>query len=230
MLTYLQSFNMRGLKLEKSFEKEKIVYTTSSGNLYPLEVGLSSLEVRLIPHNKADGTKRCSECSVYGRSGACPPYSDDFACLQHHFTNMAVLYIKLNTCDYPSKSLHGKHYVRWNFTETFMPQLLAKLVVSLSNHLSGLPLGSGRCKSCRTCHTQKENGPCIHPHRRLQSLEAVGVNVSELMASLASIPLQWWDRQNNNYIPEYQVRVGGILHNQSACSIRLLEYPSNIIR
>lgn len=205
-----------------------VFYKTSSKNpnIYPLQVYCFTLDSHQIPSDKEQINNLCRiGCNLYARNGGCPPFSPDYKTLSSKYKNATVVYFKLLTSHYPPKSLSGKHYVRWNFTESFMPRLLRKSLLTLANKLEGIPLFCGHCIGCRKCGYKEGSNSCKNPAERTYSLESTGVNVSNLMMLYTDSPLLWWDISNKNYLPKYQLRVGIILHNQ----INYREYDSSLL-
>lgn len=194
-----------------------VFYKTSAKNphIYPLQLGCFTLESGFIPTDKEHFNRICKEgCKSYASNGSCPLYSPDFKDLARQYKYATVLYFKLFTRHYPPKCLSGKHYVRWSFTESFMPRLLRRTAMTLADKMEGVPLVSGHCIGCRKCSYREGLNTCKNPEKRTFSIESTGVNVSDLMLLYTDSPLLWWDINNKYYIPQYQLRVGIILHNQ----------------
>jgi len=185
-------------------------------NEYPLEIGVFPLQTKDIPHNQLWTASLCKVgCSLYGRNGGCPPLAPNFTALSAKHDSALVFYIKLNTQDYPPKSLTGKHYVRWNFTETFMPRIMRSLLIAVVDEIGGVMLSCGHCIGCRKCGWKNGTNSCLNPKQRTFSLEATGIDVEKLMRENTDLPVLWWNQNNSQYIPQYQLRVGMILTNNS---------------
>jgi predicted metal-binding protein len=197
----------------------KVIYQTSGKTTYPLEVGYCILETQVVPVDKALTTEACLRgCKLYGRNGGCPPVSPEFNHLPGK--SLVVIYAKIQTCHYPIKVLNGSHYVRWAFVETFMTGLTNRIGKALAGSLGGYFLSSGNCHGCRPKPCAfKEGKKCRNPTARTFSLESTGVIVTELMKLCFGIELQWWQRDNPSYIPEFMVKVVGIKMEKTAGSV-----------
>ena len=123
-------------------------YKTTTGRVYPLEIGYAFLASEFVPVSKAATIEACRNgCKLYGRNGGCPPFSPNFSriCGNH----VLVLYAKILTKHYPPKVLNGPYYTRWVFVETFMTSLTNRIGRELASALDGYFLSSGNCHSCR---------------------------------------------------------------------------------
>lgn len=185
-------------------------YMTTTGNVYPLEIGHAFVSSRLVPVNKKVTVEACRNgCKLYGRNGGCPPFSPNFSKIcQSHFL---VLYARMLTKYYPPKVLNGSYYTRWVFVETFMTSLTNRIGKNLASSLDAYFLSSGNCHSCRPKRCAVKDGkPCRKPDARTYSLEATGVLVTELMKDLFDTELQWWRSKEPDYIPKYMMKVIGL--------------------
>jgi predicted metal-binding protein len=192
----------------------KISYKTSTGRVYPLELAYTSLQSRQVPINRKATTRACQNgCALYGRNGGCPPlapvFSDSWG---RHFL---ILYAKILTEHYPPKVLNGAYYTRWVFVETFLTALTYRIGKYLASALDGYFLGSGHCISCRPKKCAVKQGePCRNPDDITYSLEATGILVTELMKRFFGIELKWWRPQEKDYIPEYMLKVIGLVRDE----------------
>ena len=188
----------------------KVEYTTTTGKIYPLEIGYSSIPSCLVPLDAEATIKACRNgCTLYGRNGGCPPFSKKFSTIcKKHFL---VLYTKMLTEFYPPKVLNGPYYTRWVFVETFMTSLTNRIGKNLSSALDGYFLSSGHCGSCgpKRCAV-KDGKPCRKPNARTYSLEATGILVTELMRNVFDIELQWWRHKEPDYVPKYMAKIVGL--------------------
>lgn len=185
-------------------------YETTTGNIYPLEIGHAFVPSRLVPVARKITTEACRNgCKLYGRNGGCPPFSPDFSRIRR--SHFFVLYARMLTKYYPPKVLNGPYYTRWVFIETFMTSLTNRIGKNLASSLDGYFLSSGNCHSCRPKRCAVKDGkPCRKPDARTYSLEATGVYVTELMKNLFGMELQWWRPKEPEYIPKYMVKVIGL--------------------
>lgn len=188
----------------------QIIYQTTGKASYPIEIGYRLFSSELVPVDKRITSAACLKgCRLFGRNGGCPPFSPEFD--QISGKQILILYAKIRTCHYPLKVLNGPYYVRWVFVETFLSSMTNRLGKSLSKNLSGSFLSSGNCHGCRPKPCAfKEGKKCRNPTARTFSLESTGVIVTELMKQCFGMELQWWQRDNPSYIPEFMVKVVGI--------------------
>jgi predicted metal-binding protein len=199
---------------EYSSRSLDIFYKTTTGRCYPLELAYDSLPSRLIPVNRQATTKACQiGCRLYGRNGGCPPLAPTFS--EKWGRHSLFLYAKILTENYPPKVLNGTYYTRWVFVETFLTALTYRIGRYLASELDSYFLGSGHCVSCRPKKCSlKQGDSCRKPDARTYSLEATGVLVTELMENLFGIELKWWRPQEKDYIPEYMLKVIGLVRDE----------------
>lgn len=188
----------------------QIGYKTGSGKIYPLEIGYGQIHSTRVPVDMLTTRQACQNgCNLYGRNGGCPPFAPSFQKVCGK--SLLVVYAKLLTEYYPQKILAGPFYTRWAFVETFMTTLTNRVGKRLASSLSGYFLSSGNCRSCRPKRCAvKEGNECRNPSARTYSLESTGVVVTELIKQLFDFELQWWNRSDQNYIPEYMLKVIGV--------------------
>jgi predicted metal-binding protein len=192
----------------------KISYKTTSGRVYPLELAYTSLPSGQVPVNKEATAAACRNgCGLYGRNGGCPPLAPVFS--ESWGRHCLVLYAKILTEHYPPKVLNGTYYTRWVFVETFLTALTYRIGRYLASALDGYLLGSGHCVVCRPkkC-AMKQGEPCRQPDAITYSLEATGILVTELMERFFDIELKWWRPQEKDYIPEYMLKVIGLMREE----------------
>lgn len=134
-------------------------------------------------------------CGNYGRSYMCPPDIGNIETLMERFQTyeLALVYqtvAKLeDSFDFEGMMEAGEQHNRlaqklWDYTDELQDGGAddARSEVSAREFLH---LGAGGCRLCSVCG-KKINAPCAHPDRAMGSLEAYGVNVSEL-AKLAGM-------------------------------------------
>ena len=121
-------------------------------------------------------------CRRYGRSWSCPPACGDLdyteARMRAYGSGILVQTTARLEDDFDAESMsaaekqHKAHFI------TFARQ--ARILFP-----DCLPLSAGTCTVCRTC--TYPDRPCRFPNRRLSSMEAYGLLVSEV-CQLASLP------------------------------------------
>lgn len=195
--------------------KKRALYIASGTHeVYPLEVNIFNINAALLPCDYEKTLQACqSGCDSYQVNGGCPPYSPAYQELSGQYNYALILYYKLHLSDFPVKLETGLEYMNWSFTESFLPRLLLSTLHSLAKRVCGFVLGSGHCIGCKRCNYLGENKACRKPERRTYSLEAVGVNIVELMEQYSDSPLVWLNQGEGVNIPDYQLRVGAVLHN-----------------
>jgi len=203
------------MELKTMRGKHLIEYRTISGRAYPLEIGFASIRSSLVPVNKDATDDACRKgCNLYGLNGGCPPYSPHF--LRICRENTLILFARIQTKHYPPKVLNGPYYTRWVFVETFLTSLTNRIGKDLASSLDSYFLSSGNCHSCRPKRCAVKDGEkCRKPDLRTYSLESTGVIVTELMQDLFDIELQWWRSKNPSYIPEYMLKVIGLVRRKA---------------
>ena len=121
-----------------------------------------------------------NSCGMYGKCWTCPPDVGDISKLMAKISNYryALVYQTVSpledSFDYESMVLAKKNFRKLSLS------LRPKVDAELSK--KPLHLGAGGCGVCEVC-AQRENKPCRFPDLAMASLEAYGVNVSELAKS-----------------------------------------------
>lgn len=187
-----------------------VKYRTTTGKIYPIEIGYGTVLSSLVPVDSKATTKACKNgCGLYGRNGGCPPFSPIYSNICRK--NLLIIYGKLSTKNYPTKILKGPYYPRWAFVETFLTSLTNKIGQRVALAFNGKFLSSGQCKVCKPKRCAVKDGDnCRTPNLRTFSLEATGILVSELLKQSFFFELQWWKAKEPNFIPEYMVKVVGV--------------------
>ena len=201
----------------------KLDYKTTTGKIYPLEIGYALFSSKLVPVDQISTIEACRNgCRLYGRNGGCPPFSPNFSKISR--SNFLILYAKMLTKYYPPKVLNGAYYIRWVFVETFMTALTNRVGRRLAKILSGYFISSGHCSACRPKRCAVKDGKkCRNPSERTYSLESTGVLVTKLMEDCFDIELQWWRKEDPSYIPSFMVKVVGVTMDKSYNSAVILE-------
>lgn len=199
------------------YEMKKIEYShrTSSGNIYPLEIGWNSISTSDIPFDKGLTDKACRlGCKLHGRNGGCPPFSPYFRDLSVNFSKAIAIYAKIQTNHYPPKVINGNYFVRWSFAEALLSPFVNRFK-KITEHGNDLMfLSSGHCKGCKNKRcAAKEGKLCRDTLRRTFSLESTGVIVTKMSEIFLGFKLDWWDPNNPDYIPLYMIKVVAILTN-----------------
>lgn len=116
-------------------------------------------------------------CGMYGKCYMCPPDVGDIEALMREVKKYeyALVYQMVSALE-DSYDFEGMIEAK---KRTYpIAQQLRKMFADMKIQ-DALPLGAGGCGVCETC-AKRENEPCRFPDLALPSLEAYGVNVSQL--------------------------------------------------
>lgn len=119
-------------------------------------------------------------CAMYGNNWACPPHTGTLESYQSLFDGKECCVV-LQTVMQQEDEFD---------VETMMlaEQTHRERIQALAEALSGTDaviLSAGTCTLCPSCTCP--DGPCVHPEKRLTSMEAAGLLVSDV-CSAAGIP------------------------------------------
>lgn len=118
-----------------------------------------------------------NSCGKYGRSWMCPPDVGDVAALIEEVKGFdyALVYQTINPLE-DSFDIEGMLEAgeKQNKLAEYINGKIANFGFSKVLHL-----GAGGCRICQRC-AKMDNEPCVYPDKAMSSLEAYGINVSEL--------------------------------------------------
>ena len=116
-------------------------------------------------------------CGMYGRCYMCPPDVGEIDGLMREVGNYdyALVYQTVTELE---DSFDFEGMIEAKKRTYPLAQSLRKVFADM-NVTRVLHLGAGGCGVCKTC-AKKTNEPCRFPEKAMPSLEAYGVNVSEL--------------------------------------------------
>ena len=118
-----------------------------------------------------------NSCGVYGKCWMCPPDVGDIDELMAKIRTYSYALVYQNVSELEdSFDFEGMIEAKKSFY--VIPQAM-RGVFSDNGITSALHLGAGGCGVCEVC-AKRTNEPCRFPDLALSSLEAYGVNVSEL--------------------------------------------------
>ena len=119
-----------------------------------------------------------NHCGLYGKSYTCPPYVGEVDALIARLQKFSHAVIWQNI--YPledSFDFEGMMAAKKRHQE--MTLKIANAVYAKYGKNAALVLSAGGCAECPNC-AQRTYEPCRHPDSALVSLEAYGVNVSQI--------------------------------------------------
>ncbi|MEA2020466.1 MAG: DUF2284 domain-containing protein [Patescibacteria group bacterium] len=173
-------------------------------------MGYGEISSGNVPYDKKVTVEACKTgCALFGKGGGCPPYSPDFQQIKKKFPYAQAIYSRLYTRYYPPKVARASFYIRWNFVKALMERKIANVGYFLREQLGGFFLSAGPCHGCgnKTCAFKEGEKKCRKPEKRVFSLESTGVLANELVEKLFGFRLLWFDKEREDYIPEYMVNV-----------------------
>ncbi len=120
---------------------------------------------------------KMNACGVYGKCWMCPPYVGDIDELMQKIReyDYALVYQTVSELE-DSFDFEGMVAAK---KRTYPLAQAFRKVFSDMNISRVLHLGAGGCGVCEVC-AKKTNEPCRFPEKAMPSLEAYGINVSEL--------------------------------------------------
>lgn len=116
-------------------------------------------------------------CGLYGKCYMCPPDVGDIEALMQETAqyDYALVYQTVSPLE-DSFDFEGMIAAK---KKSYPLAQGIRRVFSDKNIRKALHLGAGGCGVCKTC-AKRINAPCRHPQQAMASLEAYGINVSEL--------------------------------------------------
>lgn len=166
------------LRQQKSIMKSKIFETLSNTALKLGAYKVAIIDTNAIPLDRAFRDMCASNaCGVYGKCYMCPPDVGEIDELMDKVGqyDYALVYQTVTELE-DSFDFEGMMLAK---KRTYpLAQKLRTVFHDMHIHTT-LHLGAGGCGVCVTC-AKITNEPCRHPQRAMPSLEAYGVNVSQL--------------------------------------------------
>jgi len=135
-------------------------------------------------------------CINYNKKWCCPPLSELFDKLSNGYDRAIILCMYLFTDEF----CHVKHkYLRIRAANMLLKGLSNKLSRGFESKLDGYALLNGSCNLCKPCG-MKMRQHCKKPEKMRYSMEATGINVSNLLSEVLGFDLQWYSAER---MPEY---------------------------
>lgn len=170
------------------FELESIIHRTPTKSLLIKKLSNSS-SVEDIRCNYKQNEDLCKKgCLNYHKKYSCPPYSPPFTNHFKDIKNIVIFCYSIELEQYAPLN----HYQRIKASNSVLKSLLDK---ELRNHIQKgrRVAGSGSCRACKSCGA-KQNIPCKKIEKKIYSLEAMGVDVDELVRICFGFNLEWYSK------------------------------------
>ncbi|MBN1792220.1 hypothetical protein JW826_00840 [Candidatus Woesearchaeota archaeon] len=153
--------------------------------------------------NKAELAGLCrSGCRNYNEKYSCPPFAPDFHEHTRRSDRLLVVLLKMDLDQFAKSGYREDHKLR--LANAVIKPLIERVMRRLeeSPELKGRAgeyLSTGACRLCRPCK-RKLREPCKHPEKMRFSLEALGVDCSDIASRLFGLSLLWY---KDKKAPEY---------------------------
>ncbi len=147
-----------------------------------------------------------------GLSGGCPPYAPYFDDIKPSCDWFYVVVVRMDVA-WAIQYAGSGEYLRFKYVNMLTASYLHRIMSGLSQVRTMFHLGAGGCNGCgssKNC-TVLVNQPCAKPDKRVYSVEATGVDCSELYKMIYGHRLPYW--YYDGALPRYMVRYGGIFLN-----------------
>ena len=148
----------------------------------PLALGACKAGIIKTEQIKTDASFRsiCASnaCGVYGKCWMCPPDVGEIDALMQEVKSYRYALVYQTV----TKLEDSFDYEGMVAAKQQMPKIIGQLRAELDKKIKptkSLHLGAGGCGVCDVC-AKRTNEPCRLPHLATSSLEAYGINVSEL--------------------------------------------------
>ena len=166
------------LRQQKSIMKNKIFKKLSNAALRLGAYKVSVIDAKDIPLDRGFRDMCASNaCGVYGKCYMCPPDVGEINELMDEVRqyDYALVYQTVTELE-DSFDFEGMITAK---KQTIPLAQKLRMIFNDINITHTLHLGAGGCGVCETC-AKKTNEPCRHPQQAMASLEAYGINVSQL--------------------------------------------------
>lgn len=144
-------------------------------------------------------------CPNYDKKWSCPPFAPVYMDFIKKWKKLFVVYMQINLKQF---SYIKNDYLKIKAANVILKsradKFLRKMAKQYGNYIS-----TGSCRLCRPCKC-KIGLPCAHPDIMTYSLEALGIDVSQLVDKCFNKSLLWY---KPHCLPEYTSVVCGLLTN-----------------
>lgn len=149
----------------------------------------------------------CRQCGGYGRSWACPPFTDEAAAVAPLFAHSRVLLVA-------ARVAAGEDLPIERAGELLRPVRLQieSYLRSRERETGGRAYAfAGKCLYCPEAECARIGGqPCRHPELVRPSLEAVGFDLTLTLREIFGLELLWG---RDGRCPEYLTLAAGLFHS-----------------
>lgn len=184
-----------------------IAHTKSAQIYYNVEMCKLSPSDCLALENKDKFRTLCDEgCINYNKKWSCPPYSPTFSEFTSKWSNLYVIYIRVETEQF---SYIKNDYLKIKAANSIMKSRADKYLRKMANRY-GSYISTGSCRLCKPCKCKKGLA-CAHPTEMTYSFESLGIDVSALVDIRFCYPLLWYKQHS---LPQYTSVVCGLLTNE----------------
>ena len=128
----------------------------------------------------------CQACHNYGKNYACPPHSPYIKDYTRQFSKARVICLRVPLEQFTGISAEE----RWDKAYALVRAMVYEELMA-HRKAGSTVAGSGPCEVCKECVVLKGKGECVMPHKRIYSLEAMGVSVVLLTERAFDINLEW---------------------------------------
>lgn len=195
-------------------------YKTGSGNIMSVHIVGMKVHRNDIPYMDMQVAKNlCGTCK--GFNGGCPTYSPSFPkikpSLPYFYVISAYMDMAWATL-YAGGKLRGKHSTRSAqivlnlyrivYIDRLSERYIRRIMNTFERMIVGYGLAVGNCIGCPGKCTVMDTGKCAKPDKRRYSMEATGVECSELHKSIYGERLPWW--YSTPELPTYMCRYSGV--------------------
>lgn len=188
--------------MNSKIKYKKILYKTPS-HILEIKKYISQVNKKLIICDHVKFNLLCfNNCKNYGLKYSCPPFSPIFFKFTKKKGKVIVICFQFNLDQYTNLNIYNS--IRAG--NSILKSLIERELLSLRQK-GFIVAGSGSCRACKSCGA-KIGVPCKKPDRRIYSLEALGVNVNQLVKDCFGFKLQWYIPGKE--IPEYTCVVGAV--------------------
>lgn len=204
-------------------DKMTVGYLTGTKHLISLDVAARWVPRERIPIVEIDQVaSMCGTCR--GVNGGCPEWAPYFDLITPSLPGIFIIDVTIDMAwaimwayRKPNSNVIGHNYFRCGYadilTDRYIKKLLAMVTEAYAEADMGsrvYPLGVGHCPGCRSkkACTVLRGEQCINTRGRMYSIEATGVECSELNKELYGQRLPWWYKSPE--LPMYMRRYAGI--------------------